>query len=159
APYAVITGEAFFFALGQARYRDHPLVLGNSEQRNAARRPTGDPHIVDGAADQLPAVGDQHHMIAILDGKGRHDRGGGTAPAALQIHAGNAFAPTAVDSVLVGRSAFAEAIVGYAQDVLLQAFQLGQPFGRNVAVFRAWHGLAGRLLPGRPPALRGIAQI
>ena len=49
--------------------RHHVLVLGGIEHDDALRRAAGDADVLDGAADQLPLVGHQHDLIAVLHGE------------------------------------------------------------------------------------------
>ena len=56
--------------LGQPLDRDHALVLGGVEHDHALGRTAGDADAVDGRADQLAAIGDQHDLIGLLDREG-----------------------------------------------------------------------------------------
>src|SRR5262245_57170984 len=92
--------------VGQADDRDDLLALLHLEQHHALGAAAGDADVVDRAADELAAVGDQHDLVAVA-----HREGGDDLAVALgHLDAGDAGAAAAGDAVLVGRAALAEAV-------------------------------------------------
>src|SRR6185437_1726676 len=101
------------FIPDQALDRNDMLFLRGREHDDALRRAAGDADAVDRAADQLPAVGDQHDLVGLLD-RERGDQATSLFTnlllALLPFHHGhcdNAFAAATCDPILVGRCAFA----------------------------------------------------
>src|SRR5271156_2203889 len=89
--------RSFFAVFGQPLDRGDTLAFTRREHDDALRRAPRDTDAVDGASNQLTAVGDQHDLIALLDGE-RSDQ-----PAVLfrDRHGDDTFAAAAGGAVLV----------------------------------------------------------
>src|ERR1700691_3835416 len=108
---AVLFALAF---LGQPLDRSDALALGGVEHDDALGGAAVNADAVDRAADELPAVGDQHDLVALLD-RERADQ----PPVLLgDRHGDDAFAAAVGSAVLVGRRALAETLFGNRQHEL-----------------------------------------
>src|SRR6478672_11203893 len=67
ALFAVAVLAVAVGVLGHALDGDDTLALLGLEDAHALRVARGDAHVVDGAADQLARVGDEHDLVAVLD--------------------------------------------------------------------------------------------
>src|SRR5262245_3349848 len=76
---------------------DDLLAFLGLEYAHALRVASGDAHVVHRHADELAGVGDQHDLIALLDGKRSNER----AVALVDDHSDDAFAAAAGDTVVV----------------------------------------------------------
>src|SRR5262249_26693680 len=123
--------------------RDHALAFRGVEHDHALGGAAGDADALDAGADQLPAVGDQHDLVGILD-RERGDQLAGLAAdrtvALAHVHGDDTFAATAGDPVLVGRGTLAVAALRHRQHELLGRRHL------HVALLAELdHGAGGRL--------------
>src|SRR5262245_25436547 len=116
-----------FGLLGEPGDGDDALALLHLEQRDALGLAAGDADVVHRAADELPAIGHQHDLIAVGDGERRDD----LAVALGDVHVGDALPAAAGDAVLIGRGALAIAAGGDGEDELLLGPQLGIAFRRD----------------------------
>ena len=96
------------------RDRDDALVVLKPEQRHAAPAAAFDRHLVQTAADDLPAIGDKHKLVGRVDEERRHD-----LACHGHIHVLDSLTATAGGPVLVGRAELPVAFLGDRQDVLL----------------------------------------
>src|SRR3954471_4572642 len=105
--------------------RDHLLVLGGVEHDDALGRAPGDADAIDRAADQLPAIGDQHELIGLFHRERGDQRADllldrlGALLAFPDRHRDQAFAAAIGDAVFVGRRALAVAALRHREDELL----------------------------------------
>src|SRR5215467_5423186 len=104
---------ALFFA--QALERHDLLILSGVEHDHPLGRASGDADACDWRANELAAIGHQHHLIGFF----HRERPDDLAGLFGQCHRDDAFAATAGRSVFVGRGAFAKAAFGHRQHKLL----------------------------------------
>src|SRR5215510_10995147 len=83
---------------------DHALALADIDDAHAAGGASRNANSIDRAADQCAAVGHQHDLVAVENGKRRHDL---AAPG--KAHELDALAAASRHPILVGRGALAEA--------------------------------------------------
>src|SRR5262249_52687402 len=100
---------------------DDLLAFLGLEYAHALRVAAGNAHVVHRHADELAGVGDQHDLVALLDGKRRNER----AVARVDDHGADTFAAAAGDAVVVGRGPLAETAIGYGEHELLVRGELG----------------------------------
>src|SRR5262245_8154098 len=105
------SGAAVLLAfLADALDRDDTLIVRGVEHDHALGGPPGDADAFDPGADELPAVGDQHQLVTVLD-RERGDQFAGLladgAVALAHVHRHDAFAAATRDPVFVGRGSLA----------------------------------------------------
>src|SRR5882757_3562359 len=116
----------------------HMLVFGGVEYDDALGRAAGNPDALDRTADQLPLVGHQHDLVAVLDRERRHQ----FAIAAVHRHRDDALAAAPRSPVFERRRALAITVFADGQHELLA----GRHF--DIALLAKFDGAGGFLAVG-----------
>src|ERR1700737_3524450 len=136
--FATRVSIAVLGVLADVLDRHHVLVFGGVEHDDALGRAAGDPDALDRTADQLPLVGHQHDLVAVL----HRERGHQLAVAAVHRHRDDALAAASRGPVFERRRALAIAVFADGQHELLA----GGHF--DIAVLAKFDGAGGVLAVG-----------